>query len=269
MTRLSKSGIDYAHGGDRGDGKERIGYRWNFWTGCSNTACPCRADCWALAMCRRFGWAEKPCMVPDYRLRLNAPLDMANPARFLVNFISDFFDAQIDGEHRLEIWRRVLHCPQHQFIFLTKQYAAAERFFGERAVLPNVWVGASACNYESAEAGLLALRRVSEKGWHTWLSLEPLIDSGFAVYPVRAGMVAGAIEWIVIGALSRNGRTVPPDRGGTRPEGIGLILVLAPDCKVGVWLKSNLEPIIRQVIDPRTGEPFASTKDWQDPIGGA
>ena len=261
MTRLSRTGIDYGHGGGR------VGYAWNLWTGCSNTACPCRADCWALAMCRRYGWPQEPTLKTDYERVLRAPLGMTTPARFLVQFTSDFLDPKIHWGRREQIWCRVQECPRHQFLFLTKQYGAAEEFFGERAVLPNVWVGASICDYKSGRPAVNSLSRLNRMGWHTWLSVEPLLTRDVA-QGIGTPKALATIEWMVVGALTRNGRTVGQTVGGTRPALVERLIWFAPEAGVGVWLKSNLEPIIQQVTDPRSGEPFRSVTDWQDPVGG-
>ena len=186
--RLSKTGVEY------GD------YSWNPFPGCLHKPqgkCPVE-HCWAEGMWKRqMGAAAKrgiilpdfhhPHLIPELLL---APLSIKKPARILVNFMGDLFGDWVNPSLpigktvwlgragigladslslRDAIYQIIRFCPQHTFIFLTKNP------FGLIPWSPfpkNCRVGVSVCNqamYDTAMNYLVFL----DSGL-TFLSFEPL-----------------------------------------------------------------------------------------------
>ncbi|KKM07917.1 hypothetical protein LCGC14_1729050, partial [marine sediment metagenome] len=138
LIRLSPTGIEY------GD------YAWNFASGCGNNVDGrCKGggfNCWACPITQRFkdhypnGF--NPTIYPEALL---SPLYLKKPSRILCAFMGDLFwecpefhpdrditdelkwltpdEWAVTGKWTLKetIYRVMKACPQHQFLFLTKQ----------------------------------------------------------------------------------------------------------------------------------------------------
>lgn len=96
--------------------------------------------------------------------------------------------------------------------------------------LPNLWLGISVTNQRDADERLPHLNGLI--GWHTWISLEPLMA------PVD---IQGApIEWIVVGAETGN-------RAGRVTPARGWIEDIGQQCRrrgVPIFEKENLAGIL-------------------------
>jgi protein gp37 len=131
----------------------------------------------------------------------------------------------------------------HTFLLLTK----APRNIVPELLPPNLWIGTSV-------ATQLEVGRVDHLVEHggqrkKWLSFEPLLSavSWPGGYPIDA---------VVVGALTRNGRTVPPERGGTSRAWVDRITVQAAAEGIPVFYKSNLLPLFRDDPMPQNPPPW-------------
>ena len=163
LIRLSPTGIEY------GD------YAWNFASGCGNNIDgKCKAGgfrCWAYLITQRFGGhypnGFNPTIYPEALL---SPLYLKKPSRILCAFMGDLFwkCPEFDPDRKIEsimpsgkasvtmslkgwIFTTIKQCPQHTFLFLTKQPQNLPQF----SPFPdNCWVGVTATDAKSfLEAG--------------------------------------------------------------------------------------------------------------------
>lgn len=280
MKRLTKTGIEY------GD------YGWNFYPGCRHQetgVCPVKA-CWAKGMAKRLKFDfSQPRLVPELLL---APLSVRKPSTILVNFMGDLGGEWVDplglvrewtecvalysitdriGKHLVSlrdiVFRVMEVCPQHTFLFLTKNPLAWQKWTFDSAqskgVWPdNAWVGATAWDEKSYWATSRALHAVQAK--HKWISFEPLFGPVMKPWPERPYYLesephrgrmtesewlrACGIGWVVIGAQTRPD-VVP------KVEWVEEIVEAAGRAGIPVWIKNNLFNAL-PLDDPLTGKGY-------------
>ena len=165
-----------------------------------------------------------------YPERLEEPYRLRKPARIGVGFMGDMFgwwNDEVEEESRIiDILEVVSKCPQHIFVFLTKN----PRGLLPYKFPPNAWVGVSACNQEMLDQAAPIMDDVKAKV--KWLSLEPLLGEINSLPPPWLP------NWVVIG-----GQTGP---GAVKPlsawiEGVvGLYRLFA----VPYWEKNNLASVL-------------------------
>ena len=209
LIRLSKTGIEY------GD------YAWNFASGCGNNLeGRCKAGgfrCWAYSISQRFEGhypnGFKPTIYPDALL---SPLYLKKPSRILCAFMGDlFWDCPEFDPHRpvsitfpdgqqiincslnLVVKDIIQHCPQHTFLFLTKQPQNLIKF----SPFPdNCWVGVSATDNEMAFDA--SCNMASVKARIKYISFEPLLGR---ISPAILNLLTCrlGVQWVIIGSQSK------------------------------------------------------------------
>ncbi len=238
--RLSKSAIEY------------LDHVWNFASGCTKDC----AYCWARKIACRFADhypnGFEPTLYPE---AFTSPLRLRKPSTIGVCFMGDLFDDMVDPSYdhvlpspdwcptlrmplRDWILRTIEHCPQHRFLFLTKQPQNLPKW----APFPsNCYVGVSvdsAGAYDPAMAGLAEIE-ASVK----YISFEPLLgdalgcsdiatEEDWSIAHSRLWSTVG-INWVVVGAQS--GPKVMPELGWVRR-----IINAADQAGIPVFLKDNL-----------------------------
>jgi len=263
---MSHTGIEYARGDD---GKP--GYGWNFYVGCRHQEeglCPLKGKCWAESMWKRqVGAAVKkgivlsdfhhPHLIPE---RLLFPLSIKKPSRFLVNFMGDLFGDWVEPEAEIgqtieytngkvgqgyrfyydAPLKRVVFevariCPQHTFIFLTKNPQNYQKW-GEFP--DNCWLGASATDAMSFYESVAWLSKGKAK--IKFISFEPLLESinGGECEGKRLDMLH-AVQWAIIGQQT-------PASPKTTPQisWIKEIVEAADKADCAVFLKNNLGELL-------------------------
>ena len=207
FIRLSPTGIEY------GD------YAWNFISGCSNNKDgKCNSggfNCWAYPITKRFADRYpngfKPTIYPE---ALCSPLHLKKPSRILCAFMGDlFWDCpEFDPNRKIHaimpsgkasvtmslkgwIFTTILQCPQHQFLFLTKQPQNLIKF----SPFPdNCFVGVTVTNEGITYPDMMeeACRSLAEiKATVKYISFEPLLSS---IYKLDLLKIWG-IDWVIIG----------------------------------------------------------------------
>lgn len=147
-------------------------YSWNPITGCLHGC----SYCYARRMDKRFGDGK---FIPTFHPeKLGEPLKVKKPIRIFVGSISDLFGdwnwitpkAHIRRDHVINyILNTVYACPQHTFIFLTKNPKGMQNFnFPD-----NCWCGTSVENQEKADERREDLRKVQCKT--LFVSYEPAL----------------------------------------------------------------------------------------------
>lgn len=260
------------------------GKRVEYITGCTNgpDVCAVRARglCWAESGIKRpcrqdVGSCEdcwsngtdvctskfNPTVHPE---ALDAVRRLRKPTTLAWNLGGDAFCDGVDPEWRRAMWETVkVTTPQHTHVFLTKLPANIPMIEGEPKA-NNIWWGTSICLPTELDR-TYSLPTCSYR--NCWVSIEPLLgdvaSGSFGLADTLA--IQPQIKFIVIGGLSDgNGRIIPPDEGGTRPEWVQPIIDAAYEAGCRVFLKNLPVPIMRQITDPRTGKPFRSMFDWRE-----
>lgn len=152
-------------------GKGKIEYCTHTWspvTGCLH-GCP---YCFARRIAERFKGKAfpngfKPTFHPE---RLQEPLKLKKPARIFVCDMGDLFGDWVSQEWIDSVLETVRACPQHTFLFLTKNpkgYRGLE--FPE-----NCWCGTTVEDQEAADTRIPELLKV--KAAVRWVSVEPMLS---------------------------------------------------------------------------------------------
>jgi len=202
-------------------------YTWNPVRGCLHD-CP---YCYGKRVDGRFGDGSfAPTFHPE---RLQQPLRAKKTSRIFVGSMADLF-GEWDwktGNNTLprhsvvgEILDIVDQCPQHTFIFLTKNPRGMQGF----DFPANCWCGTSVENQEKADARIPELLRVKCKT--KFISLEPIlgaVDFDFVAGP-------GDPDWLIIGAQTGPGAVKP------NADWIDNAISQCMEANVPVFVKDNV-----------------------------
>jgi protein gp37 len=218
------------------------GYTWNPVTGCKHR-CP---YCYAARIDKRFNDGRfEPTFHPK---RLEEPLKVKKPSRIFVGSMADLFGdwdwddgfGWLEREYVVnEVFNIVNQCPQHTFIFLTKNPKGMQGFnFPD-----NCWCGTSVENQAKYDKRKPELLKVNCKT--LFISYEPAlcpIDFGWFHHITHlregcgriSGWAQGKIDWLIIGAQT-GPRAVKPDSTWIK-QAIGQ----ARNANVSVFVKDNV-----------------------------
>jgi len=239
MIRLGPSGIEY------------LTHTWNFYSGCRHKQqgkCP-PFPCWAERLVKRhsnhYPNGFEPTFYPEAFL---SPLNLRKPARIGVCFMGDLFGDWVDLDMKIEtmlpsgvasigmtlkgwIFTTIRQCPQHRFLFLTKNPAELAKW---DPFPDNCWVGVSATNQEAFIDALSELSKVEAKV--KYISFEPLLESmngGECEGKRLEGLAGAGINWVIIGAQTKP--TKKPEWQWVKD-----IIEAADKAGIPVFLKNNL-----------------------------
>ena len=151
---------------------------WNPVTGCTKVSPGCKY-CYAERMVRRLQAMAAPGYARGFDLtlheeRLHRPLGHRKPTVYFVNSMSDLFHEDVPDtfiERAITVARRT---PQHTYQILTKRAERLPRFFGQRAVPANVWLGVTVEDCRHGLPRIEHLRRVPARV--RFLAVEPLLE---------------------------------------------------------------------------------------------
>lgn len=175
---------------------EYLDYTWNpLAMRCSPVSGGCK-NCWHIAMAKRL--AKNPMVDDDLRKvytgdgppaevadELEAPLHLKRPSRIGVQFMGDWMHPDVSPNMIDDMLEVMAATPQHIYLTLTKRpenfegkiYGVTEdrpiRALGGGDYLPNLWLGVSVENQETADQRIPDLLRTMTA--HRWLSVEPIL----------------------------------------------------------------------------------------------
>ena len=203
-------------------------YTWNPVTGClgpNNDGAHC-SYCYAKRIAERFRGGKafpngfEPTWHPE---RLDEPAKVKAPSRIFVGSMTDMGAPWIKPEWKGAILKTVAACPQHTFLFLTKQ---PEQTRWDAA---NIWPGVTVTSISD----IARLRRFPRlDASPTWfISFEPLLGR---VYHMGGKGLSGC--WIIIGAQTGPGAIMP------QRSWIAEIVDRADAFGIPVFMKNNLRP---------------------------
>lgn len=189
---------------------------WNPITGCLHGC----QYCYARAMARRLGRGFEPAFHPE---RLNQPKLRRAATRIFVGSNADVFGAWVPPNWIEAVMDVARQCPQHTFQFLTKNPGRLAEF---NPWPGNCWLGGTVDVRQRLEPTLDALR--AARAPVRFISFEPLNED------MSVPLLAGSVEWIIIGA-----QTGP---GGHQPERewVEGLLAAARGAHIPVLMKDNL-----------------------------
>ena len=170
---------------------------WNPVTGCTKISPGCK-NCYAETMARRLQAMGAPGYEQGFKLqlmpqRLEEPLRRKKPTTYFVNSMSDMFHERIPDDYIEQVFQTIQMAPQHTFQVLTKRAARMEKYFRDRPVPPNAWMGVSVENRKHGVPRIDHLRRVPAR--IRFLSVEPLIED-------VGQLDLTDIHWVIVGGES-------------------------------------------------------------------
>ena len=124
--------------------------------------------------------------------RLNQPFGIKKPTKFFVNSMSDLFHEKMPFEFLDKIFEVISATPHHHYQILTKREHILQRYFMDRTVPANVWLGVTVENVQTKHR-IDDLRNI--KASVRFISIEPLIGD------VGALDLYG-IHWVIVGGES-------------------------------------------------------------------
>lgn len=218
--RLSKSGVEY------------LDYSWGVFSGCDNLQtgdCSVKA-CWAKGIASHY-----PKLYPNgfdptyYPEAIDSPKHLRKPSVISVGWVGDIIGYGLD--HRTEIFETISMCPQHSFLFLTKN---PDHLSLWEPFPDNCWVGMTAtdhCSFLSAIPHLASIKATKR-----FLSIEPFLGS---IYLKNISIQC--LDWVIIGQQT-------PIRPETTPkiEWIQEIVEACDKAGIPVFLKNNLKSLLQQ-----------------------
>ena len=216
--------------------------------------CPMACSyCYARKMYKRFKWDESIYYDNDVWNGL-IKLDGKPRQRIFVGSTIELFGDWVKEEWLDQIFRWVRGTPEHTFIFLTKQPQNLIKF----SPFPdNAWVGGTVTDNDSFLTTMPYLARVEAAV--KYLSIEPFLD-----YIYVKNISIECLNWVIIGACTGNItdlQKLASEHEGThlvrqapkwtlqpKIEWVKEIVEAADKAGVKVFLKNNLEPLIRKEV---------------------
>ncbi len=196
-------------------------------SGCTNCDengfCMGKFKCYAESFARRLAGKErnhpgstwypigpgqhfKPCFHPDKLMDiLNLP-EKGKPKRVFLDSMSDWFCEGVDPLWVHQIIDVLWQVPRHHFLVLTKKPQRIMDVLHCRDLPPNLWLGVSV----TCQADLWRISALKESipsATKRFISFEPLLGP---VY--RAGQMLGGVDWVLVGAQTGPGKTIPEKR---------------------------------------------------------
>jgi protein gp37 len=213
--RLSKSGIEY------------LDYMWGIFSGCHNQQEGiCHVPkCWAKSLTTRFTNIYPNGFEPTFYLEaIDSPKYLKKPSRIGVGWVGDVIGYGL--KYKEQIYNTVQQCPQHTFLFLTKN---PERLKDWSPFPSNCYVGVTTTGFDgnSGLEDIFANIQARIK----FVSIEPLLD--------YSPMDFRWVDWIILGQLT-------PISVKTQPkiEWIRKIALTSKEAGIPYFLKDNLASIL-------------------------
>lgn len=171
---------------------------WNPVTGCTKVSPGCK-NCYAEVMAKRLqamgvaGYEHGFSKVSLMHDRLNQPLIRRKPTIYFVNSMSDLFQEDVPDEFIDRVFQTISECSHHTFQILTKRSDRLVRYFENRSVPANAWLGVSVENQKYGLPRIRDLQKV-ETGVR-FLSVEPLLED-------VGNLPLIGISWVIVGGES-------------------------------------------------------------------
>ena len=175
-------------------------HTWNPTVGCTKISPGCK-HCYAESMAYRLQAMGIPEYAQGFKLRvlperLAEPLMRKKPTMYFVNSMSDLFHNDVSFAYLDQVFDTIRRSPQHVFQILTKRAERMERYFHQREVPANAWLGVSVEDRKYGVPRIAVLRNIQAKV--RFLSIEPLLES-------LGSLMLDGIGWVIVGGESGPG----------------------------------------------------------------
>ncbi|KKM70643.1 hypothetical protein LCGC14_1438730 [marine sediment metagenome] len=173
--------------------------------------------------------------------RLNDVLDSKKEKGIFVCDMSDLFGIGIPEDWTRQVLNEIRfnerrYVKPHRFYLLTKQPQNLAKW----SPFPdNCWVGVTATNAKDCLGGLRGLEAITAKV--KYISFEPLLDYIGGLW-LADWLNSGIVNWLIIGAQTKPYK--PPEI-----EHVKEIVEAADKAGIPVFLKKNIEPLLRQELN--------------------
>lgn len=199
---------------------------WNPIVGCTKISAGCK-HCYAEVMARRLKTMGTPGYENGFALRmiperLEDPLKRKKPTVYFVNSMSDLFHEKVPATYIDQVMDVIARTPWHSYQILTKRAARMARYFREKVVPRNVWLGVSVENRRHGVPRIDHLRTVDAH--IRFLSVEPLLED-------VGDLDLTDIHWVIVGGES--GHKARP----MRPEWAESVRIQCEEQEVAFFFK--------------------------------
>jgi protein gp37 len=169
---------------------------WNPSIGCNKVSAGCKF-CYAEVMAQRLQAMKTPGYENGFEFtilpeRLEVPKKVKKPTKFFVNSMSDLFHEEMPFSFLDRVFDTIRETPQHTYQILTKREENLVKYFSERTVPENVWLGVTV-EIAIKKSRVDALRSIDAK--IRFLSIEPLLE-----YIGELDLTG--IHWVIVGGES-------------------------------------------------------------------
>jgi len=169
---------------------------WNPVTGCSKRSIGC-TNCYAETMARRLCAMGQEKYKNGFQLTLhekslNEPLAWKNSHTIFVCSMSDLFHENVSFSFVDKVIDTIEATPQHRYQLLTKRDKRMAKYFENRKVPGNVWIGVTV-EAKSAKDRIDTLRNIPAS--IRFLSCEPLLED-------LGELDLSNIDWVIVGGES-------------------------------------------------------------------
>lgn len=117
-----------------------------------------------------IGWNNRTAFVPS---ELEKPYKWKKPRTIFISSMGDLFHKSVPVHWIFEIWTMISNLKRHTFIFLTKRPERMKAILSQYPVLPNLILGVSAEDQETADERIRVLLQIPAA--KRFVSLEPMI----------------------------------------------------------------------------------------------
>lgn len=186
------------------------------------------------------------CFEPTFhKYRLHEPIQKTKPAKIFVSSMGDLFGEWVPEDWIKQVFNIVKQCPQHTFIFLTKnpqRYLTLLETYGIFFFPTNAMYGASADSKEMLYAARNIFYKIvdhcmeCESHIKTFYSIEPLLEDVIDEFKwdLQKGQPFDWCDWVIIGAQTGPGAVKP------KVEWVQNIIDACRNEGVPIFLKDNL-----------------------------
>lgn len=169
---------------------------WNPSIGCNKISEGCQF-CYAELMANRLQAMKTPGYENAFAFkvmpeRLDYPLAIKKSTLFFVNSMSDLFHEEMPFSFLDQVFETIKKTPHHTYQILTKRERTLEKYFANRSVPDNAWLGVTveSCLRKNR---IEILRGVNAKV--RFLSIEPLLTD-------MGELDLDGIHWVIVGGES-------------------------------------------------------------------
>jgi len=170
---------------------------WNPVTGCIKVSPGCK-NCYAEVMSKRLKAMGAPGYENGFDLsilpeRLVQPIKRRKPTMYFVNSMSDLFQENVPYSFIDKVFETIESTPRHTYQILTKRSSNMRKYFSNRKVPQNAWLGVSVEDKKYGLPRINDLELIEAKT--RFLSAEPLLED-------LGDINLNNIQWVIVGGES-------------------------------------------------------------------